>query len=304
MKKSIEVLVPVLNERETLQTLVEGIKAAVGPLSVDLTIRFIDDGSTDGSSDEIDRLAQVHPEVESIHFRRNFGKSEALAAGFAAARSEIVFTMDADLQDDPKEIPRFLAKMEEGFDLVSGWKKRRHDPLGKTLPSKLFNKTIAALSGVKIHDFNCGFKAYRLDVVKRVKVYGELHRYIPALAASLGFRVGELEVEHHARQFGRSKYGLERIYRGLFDCMTVVFLNKYLDRPMHFFGPYGVFSLLAGLGICLWLTVEKIFGATIGERPLLTLGVLLLVVGVQFLFTGLLAQMIRHRTSNEPSRHQ
>jgi len=203
-----------------------------------------------------------------------------------------VITMDADLQDDPKEIPHMIEKLEEGYDLVSGWKQKRHDPLEKRLPSKLFNKVTSSLSGVHLHDFNCGFKAYRKEVVDSIDVYGELHRYIPVLAYRKGFQITEIVVEHHAREFGKSKYGFERYLRGLFDSMTVAFLGKFYDRPMYFFGKIGLILCLLGGGICGYLTVLWCLGQAIGGRPLLLLGVLMLILGVQMFSTGFIGDML------------
>jgi glycosyltransferase involved in cell wall biosynthesis len=232
--------------------------------------------------------------VRFIRFRRNFGKSDALHAGFAAARGEVIFTMDADLQDDPKEIPRFLELLETGgWDLVSGWKKVRHDPLSKTLPSRLFNRVTSAASGVRLHDFNCGFKCYRRAVVQALEVYGELHRFLPALAHMKGFRVTEMVVEHHARRFGSSKFGLSRFINGFLDLLTVVFTARYLKKPMHFFGPVSLVITGSGLVINGWLAFAKlVLGQPINGRPLLFLGMLLLIVGVQLLSLGLLGEML------------
>ena len=216
----------------------------------------------------------------------------ALESGFRNAHGTIVITMDADLQDDPVEIPNFIAKIDEGYDLVSGWKEKRQDPLEKRLPSKLFNKVTAKLSGVQLHDFNCGYKAYRKEVIDAIDVYGELHRYIPVLAHRKGFRIAEISVHHNKRQFGKSKYGFERYLRGLFDSLTVAFLGKYYDRPMHLFGRGGLLCGLAGGIICIYLLVLKLMGNAIGGRPLLVLGVLLLVLGVQMFSTGFIGDMI------------
>jgi hypothetical protein len=230
-----------------------------------------------------------------LRHRRNFGKARGLATGFAAASGELVLTMDADLQDDPAEIPRFLAKLDEGFDLVSGWKQRRQDPLGKTLPSRVFNATVRRVSGVPLHDFNCGFKLYRADVVRNIRLYGELHRFTPVLAHAEGFRVGELAVRHHPRRWGTSKYGWSRLIKGFLDLLTVTFLTEYRQRPMHVLGVPGVVALATGGLIGLWLTAEKILtGASIGNRPLLLLAVLLVLVGVQFFGLGLLGELLVH----------
>jgi glycosyltransferase involved in cell wall biosynthesis len=256
---------------------------------------LVDDGSTDGTWQAIEALSERDRRVVGLRHRRNFGKARGLATGFAAARGDLILTMDADLQDDPTEIPRFLAKLDEGFDLVSGWKQRRQDPLGKTLPSRLFNATVRAVSGVPLHDFNCGFKIYRAEVVRSIRLYGELHRFTPVLAHAEGFRVGELPVRHHPRRWGTSKYGWSRLVKGFLDLLTVTFLTEYRQRPMHVLGVPGVLALSTGGLIGLWLTAEKILtGASIGNRPLLLLAVLLVLVGVQFFGLGLLGELLVH----------
>lgn len=291
----VSFVIPLKNESESLEALYEGIVENISPLGLSFEIIFIDDGSTDGSFDIIKKLNKKDDRVKGIRFRRNFGKSSALSAGFKLAKGDIVITMDADLQDDPVEIPRFIDMINKGYDVVSGWKKVRYDPLSKTLPSKLFNKLTSLATGVKIHDFNCGFKAYRNEVVKSLDIYGELHRYIPALAYSKGFSVGEIVVTHHPRKYGRSKYGWERLFKGLLDLFTVVFLTRFIKRPMHVFGTTGVLLFLVGFIINLYLALHKLLtGALIGNRPLLTLGVLCMVLGVQSLSIGLLGEMINN----------
>jgi glycosyltransferase involved in cell wall biosynthesis len=240
-------------------------------------------------------LAATDRRVIALRHRRNFGKAQGLATGFSAASGDVILTMDADLQDDPAEIPRFLEKLDEGFDLVSGWKQRRQDPLGKTLPSKLFNATVRRVSGVPLHDFNCGFKAYRGEVARNIQLYGELHRFTPVLAHAEGFRVGELPVRHHARRWGSSKYGWSRLVKGFLDLLTVTFLTEYRQRPMHILGMPGLAALAIGLLLGLWLTAEKLItGAAIGGRPALLLSVLLVLVGVQFFGLGLLGELLVH----------
>ena len=286
----ISFVVPFLNEQDTLEELHRRIAAELGDRPFEVV--FVDDGSTDGSVKVIERLLASHPEVRLVQLRGNFGKAAALAAGFDHARGEIVFTLDADLQDDPKEIPRFLQKLDEGFDCVSGYKQVRHDPWHKVFPSRVFNAMVRALTGVPLHDVNCGFKCYRAEVVKNVRLYGELHRFVPVLAHLKRFRVAEIVVEHHARRFGVSKFGAGRFSRGLMDLLTVWFLLKFDRKPSHFFGRVGGLSLFAGLGVLGYLTVLKLLGEAIGHRPLLILGVLLVMVGVQILATGLLAELI------------
>jgi glycosyltransferase involved in cell wall biosynthesis len=300
MDPRISVVVPLYNEQESLEALVRGIFQACVPLGRPCEIIAVDDGSSDGSLDTLRRLRSQDPRLRVISFRRNFGKADALDAGFRAARGEIILTMDADLQDDPKEIPRLVAKLEEGWDLVSGWKRKRHDPLSKTLPSKLFNAVVSKVSGVRLHDFNCGFKAYRRDVVEALHVYGELHRFLPAIAHMIGFKVTELDVEHHARPFGRSKYGARRLVSGLLDLMTVVVTTRYIKKPLHFFGAPGLAFGAAGALINLWLSFQKlVLGHPLGNRPLLFLGILLMIVGLQLVSLGLIGEMIS-RGQKEP----
>ncbi len=299
----ISVVIPCFNEKDSLPELIRRVTASLEALARPFEIVVVDDGSTDGGFDVMRALHDADSRVVVIRFRRNFGKSAALSAGFAAARGEFVVTMDADLQDDPREIGRFLAKLREGFDLVSGWKRRRNDPLEKTLPSRLFNAVTARLSGVHLHDFNCGFKAYRRDVLREIEIYGERHRFIPVLAHQKGFRSAEIEVEHHARAHGRSKYGFERYLRGATDLLTVLFLSRYMQRPAHLFGGGGMVLGGLGFGICLYMSVLWIVGERpIGNRPLLLLGVLLVITGVQFVSIGLLGEMMtKHgrRSSDE-----
>lgn len=297
MKSAYSFVIPFLNEEATLAELFDRIAAVMRPLlAKDETFEviFIDDGSTDGSARVAEELANEFDEVKFVQLRGNFGKSAALAAGFELAKGEIVFTLDGDLQDDPKEIPRFLEELDRGFDVVSGFKEKRHDPWHKVLPSRIFNGMVRWLTGVPLRDVNCGFKAYRSEVVKSVQLYGEMHRFVPVLAQWRRFRVGEIVVEHHPRRFGVSKFGAGRFYRGLMDLLTVFFLLKYDRKPMHFFGMPGALTAAAGVAICAWLSVTWAMGESIGGRPLLILGVLLILVGVQILATGLIAELIVH----------
>ena len=292
-----------MNEEATLRELWEGIAASVrGWMSPGDTFEvvFVDDGSTDESVKVTEELIAENPEIKLIQLRGNFGKSAALAAGFLEAEGDVVFTMDADLQDDPKEIPRFLEKLAEGYDLVSGYKKTRHDPITKVLPSRVFNWMVRTLTGTKLHDVNCGFKAYRSVVVDNVQLYGELHRFVPILAHARRFRIAEIAVEHHPRKHGVSKFGGGRFFRGLADLLTVFFLMKYERRPAHFFGLFGAVSALVGFVICAYLSVLWATGEPIGHRPLLILGVLLVVVGIQFLATGLIAELLVHLGGTRP----
>lgn len=293
----ISVVVPVYEEEATVLELAERIAAVLDEEGRAFELLFIDDGSRDRTSQRVREARERDPRVRLVRFRRNFGKAAALCAGFEAARGEVLVTMDGDLQDEPREIPRFLAALEEeGLDLVSGWKKRRRDPITKRWPSKLFNWVTRRLAQVDLHDFNCGFKAYRREVVGEIALYGELHRYIPVLASRKGFRVGELAVEHHARRHGRSKYGWDRYYKGLLDLITVLFITKYTRRPLHLFGLIGLACFGTGFVIDAWLAARKIlFDEPLYDRPLLLLGVLLMLVGIQVLTTGLIGEMITYK---------
>ena len=288
----ISIVVPLFNERENLEPLWTKIQEVMAPLDKSYEVVFVDDGSTDGSFEIVSKLRAQHSHIKGIQFRMNHGKSAALSVGFEIASGEVIITMDADLQDDPAEIPNLLSKLEEGYDLVSGWKFKRHDPLSKTIPSKLFNKVTSLLSGIKIHDFNCGLKAYRRQVTENIGVYGELHRYLPVMAHWKGFKVGEIKVQHYPRLHGKSKFGLSRFINGFLDLLTVMFLGKYTRRPMHLFGVLGLILFLAGLIINLHLTWLWLHSVGIGRRPLLFLGVLLVIVGIQFLLMGLIGEMI------------
>jgi len=288
----ISVVVPLLNEEHSLETLYREIAAALESRSDEFEVIVVDDGSTDGSMSVLTRLHDQLPNVVVVHLRRNFGKAAALQAGFLEARGDVVVTIDADLQDDPAEIPKLLAKLDEGFDLVSGWKTRRNDPLLRRLFSRAFNWATGLVSGVKLHDVNCGLKAYRAEVLQGLRIYGELHRFIPVLAAYRGFRVAEIPVNHRPRQHGRSRYGPERYLRGFFDLLSVTFMGRYRHRPLHLFGGVGVFMGAVGFVILVYLTVIWLWGQAIGHRPLLTLGVLLIVVGIQFISLGLLSELI------------
>lgn len=291
----ISFVIPLKDEQDSLIELTQRILESVqtGCVGRQAQIVFVDDGSTDTSWAIVEELAQQHPEqVQGIRFRRNLGKALALEAGFRLARGEVIFTMDADLQDDPKEIPRFLAKLDEGFDLVSGWKQTRHDPLSKTLPSKLFNGVTAKLTGVDLQDFNCGFKCYRREIIEKIRLYGELHRYIPVLAADLGYRVGEIAVEHHPRMHGVSKYGFERYVRGFIDLLTVLATTRWLVKPGHLFGGFGVgLGLLGGLSLSYLLLVWLFGTDPIGNRPLLMFGVLCSLASLQMLSLGVIAEL-------------
>jgi glycosyltransferase involved in cell wall biosynthesis len=288
----ISVVVPLLNEERSLEALYREIADALEPLGHDYEVVFVDDGSTDASLAVLSRLHDETTNVVVIHLRRNFGKAAALQAGFVEARGDLVVTIDADLQDDPAEIPKLLAKLDEGFDLVSGWKTRRNDPLARRLFSRVFNWVTGVISGVHLHDVNCGLKAYRAEVLHGIRLYGELHRFIPVLASYRGYRIAEIPVNHRPREHGRSRYGPERYLRGFFDLLSVTFMGRYKHRPLHLFGGVGVLMGAVGFVILLYLSIEWFWGHAIGQRPLLTLGVLLMVVGIQFVSLGLLSELI------------
>jgi glycosyltransferase involved in cell wall biosynthesis len=287
----LSVVVPILNEREGLPELVSEIERACDSLGLAWEVIFVDDGSTDGSADLLEDLTADHDAIRVVRLRRNFGKSAALTAGFEHSSGEIVVTLDGDGQDDPAEIPELVRKLDEGYQLVSGWKRERHDPAGRRWASRLFNGVTARLSGVDLHDFNCGLKAYEGECARSLQIYGELHRYIPVLAVQRGWRVTELPVNHRKRRHGRSKFGFERYARGPFDLLTVLFIGRYQYRPLHLFGGLGSMLILAGLVISAYLAVLRFSGEAIGDRPLLLLGALLIVVGIQLLTFGLLGQM-------------
>ncbi len=293
----LSIVIPVCDEQQSLPVLVEQILAVARDHALDLRqVILVDDGSRDGSWPAIQRLAAAHGPVIGVRLRRNFGKATALNVGIGVATGRIIVTMDADLQDDPKDLPRFVEALAAGCDLVSGWKKVRHDPLSKTLPSRLFNLATAHLSGVPLHDFNSGFKAYRREVFDSVELYGQLHRFVPVLAGSLGFRIGELVVQHHPRRFGRSKFGPGRFLHGFIDLLTVLAVTRYARSPGHLFGGAGTLLLLFGLGVLGYLTGLKIVtGADIGTRPLLLFGVMAVILGLQVLFFGILAELINSR---------
>jgi glycosyltransferase involved in cell wall biosynthesis len=288
----ISVVVPVQDEERSVALLYDELAAALEPLGQEWEVLYVDDGSTDGTFAALTRLQAREPAVRIVRLRRNFGKASALAAGFARAAGEVVVTVDGDLQDDPQEIPRLLAKLDEGFDLVSGWKTRRRDPWRRRALSRAFNAVTGWLSGLRLHDLNCGLKAYRAEVLRGLRLYGELHRFIPVLAHYRGFRVAELPVNHRPREHGRSRYGVERYLRGFFDLLTVTFMGRYRYRPLHLFGSVGLVLGLVGFGLLAYLTVLKATGEAIGGRPLLTLGVLLLVVGIQLFSLGLVGELV------------
>lgn len=287
----VTLVVPGLNEAESLPLLAAQVKEALGT-ETSYELIFVDDGSTDGTWQVIQDLNESDPAVRGIRLRSNFGKAMALSAGFERARADIVVMMDADLQDDPADLPKMLEKIRGGLDVVVGWKVERHDPLNRRIFSRVFNGTVGYVTGVHLHDMNCGFKAYRQEVLQSIPIYGDLFRFIPVLASWQGFRVGEMPVNHRARQFGSSRYGLERILRGFFDLLSVSFLTKYSRKPMHLFGLLGLAFTLLGVLICGYLSVVWLQGGAIGSRPLLLLGVLLILVGVQSFSIGLLGEFM------------
>ena len=300
----ISVVIPVHDEEQTVALLYEELQAALEPFERPWEAVFVDDGSADGSWAALTRLHSAQRNVRVVRLRRNFGKAAALAAGFAHAEGDVVVTIDADLQDDPSEIPRLLAKLDEGFDLVSGWKTHRRDPLTRRVPSKIFNWVTGRVSGLRLHDLNCGLKAYRADVVRDLRLYGELHRFIPVLAHYRGHRVAELPVNHRPREHGRSRYGIERYLRGFLDLLTVSFIGRYRHRPLHLFGGLGLILGLLGLIVLVYLTVVKFEGHAIGQRPLLILGVLLVVVGLQFFSLGLISELVTNQHEERTSARE
>lgn len=287
-------VIPLFNEEPNLSELKERLDGVLPGLSSCYEILFVDDGSRDGSYGTLRQLHAADPEhTRIVRFRRNFGKSAALAAGFDHSRFDIVLTMDADLQDVPEEIPKMIEKLEKGSDLVSAWRVNRNDPISKTLPSKVYNFVTRFLTGVRLHDFNCGFKAYRRSVLDELQVYGERHRYIPVLASYRGFRIGEVQVQHQPRTRGKSKFGWERYFGGFFSLLTVILLTRYTNKPLHFFGFVGVVTLSFGIVVDLYLSILwLVFRRPLSDRPILMLGTLMIIIGIQFLFFGLLAEMI------------
>jgi glycosyltransferase involved in cell wall biosynthesis len=286
--KKISIVIPVMDEQDNVTELYNQLESVLSKTG-EYEILFIDDGSRDETAKRIKEIKDKN--VRVIQFQRNFGKAAALSCGFKESKGDMIITMDGDLQDDPKEIPRFIEKLKD-YDVVSGWKFKRYDPITKTIPSKFFNWLTKQITGVNIHDSNCGFKAYRRYVVENLDIYGELHRYIPALAHRKGYSIGEIKVEHHARKHGKSKYGVGRLLKGFLDLITVEFLINYTKRPLHFFGSIGIISGGFGFLICLYLVNLWIQSVRIGDRPLLMLGILLIIMGVQFIAIGLMGELM------------
>ena len=296
----LSVVVPLYNEAESLPELCDQIEQALRGERRPFELIFVDDGSTDDSFAVLKRLHKEKKHVRVIRFRRNFGKSAALSVGFEAARGAYVITMDADLQDDPAEIPGLLEAMGDSFDLISGWKKKRFDPISKTIPSRFFNFVTGKMTGIPIHDFNCGLKAYRSEVIKEINVYGELHRYIPALAHWAGYRVGEKAVRHRARKYGHTKFGISRFFNGFLDLLTVLFNTRYIRRPLHLFGVWGIVSFVFGGIIDLYLSIAWLRGETsLSNRPLFLVGFFLIIIGIQFVSIGLLGEMITRQETRK-----
>jgi len=291
----ISAVVPAYNEAESLRELNRELVAALDGMGLSWEILYVDDGSRDGTDKVIEELCAADPRVRGILLRRNFGKSAALATAFKAVRGEFVATLDADLQDDPAELPRMLTALEGGLDLVSGWKVKRLDPWTKTLPSKLFNAVTSQVAGVKLHDFNCGFKLYRREVVDALEVYGELHRFLPALSHWRGFRVGEIGVHHRARRYGKSKFGASRFVNGFLDLLAAAFISTSALKPLHVFGRIGVMFLLVGLAIAGWFGAQWLHGDPLRVRPLMLLGAGFVLLAIQFILMGLLGEMIAHQ---------
>ena len=303
---NISVVIPLLNEEESLPELTSWIDRVMQENKYSYEVILIDDGSKDGSWMVIGELISNNTNIKAIRFKRNYGKSAALNSGFEIASGDVVITMDADLQDSPDEIPGLYKMiMEDGYDLVSGWKKKRHDPLGKTLPSKFFNRITRMMSGIRLHDFNCGLKAYKLDLIQSIEVYGEMHRYIPVIAKWAGFNnIGEKVVMHQERKFGKTKFGMERFIKGFLDLLSITFVTRFAKKPMHFFGTIGTLFFFGGGIISLWIIGEKIFGVAkrdVVDQPLFYLALLAMVVGVQLFLSGFLAEMI---SRNSPDRNK
>ncbi len=309
----ISIVVPLLNERESLPLLIERLHQVLRSMGVAYEVILVDDGSTDGSWSEIVKASAADGRVKGIRFGRNFGKSPALNEGFIAAQGDVVITMDADLQDDPDEVPELYRMVrQEGFDLVSGWKRKRYDPLTKTLPTKLFNWTTRRVSGVMLHDFNCGLKAYRKEVVKSIEVYGEMHRYIPFIAKKEGFRrIGEKVVKHHPRRFGRTKFGFDRFINGFLDLLTITFVFRFGRKPMHFFGSVGTFMFVVGFLSAAWVVGEKLWhlyvlkqlAPRVSDQGLFYVALTAMVIGVQLFTMGFVAELV-HRYSPERNQYR
>jgi glycosyltransferase involved in cell wall biosynthesis len=301
----VSIVVPLYNEDESLPELCEWIDRVVHENDLSYEIILIDDGSTDDSWQVVEKLSSQNHHIKGIRFRRNYGKSAALNEGFKAAKGDVVITMDADLQDSPDEIPGLRNMIvDEGYDLVSGWKKKRYDPISKTIPTKFFNNVTSRTSGIKLHDFNCGLKAYKNKVVKSIEVYGEMHRYIPVIAKWAGFRkIGEKVVEHRARKYGTTKFGWERFINGFLDLTTITFVSKFGKRPMHFFGLYGTLCFMLGLGMSLYLVIAKLVSAEFGltNKPAFFIALTAMILGMQLFLAGFIAELVSRNSSERNS---
>jgi len=293
----LSIVIPLLNEKESLQALTDAIRKNVSA-ETSYEIIFVDDGSTDGSFEKLRELHGTYPCIRVFRFNRNYGKSAALSVGIEKAAGDIIITMDADLQDDPVAIPEMIRAIESGWDLVSGWKKKRHDPIVFTFPSKIWNFCMSFITGVKLHDLNCGFKAYRAEVAKSIEIYGERHRYLPALAHWDGYSVTEIPVPHHARQFGKSKYGFSKFFKGSFDLLTILFLRKYLKNPMYFFGMIGIILSFSGCAILAFFGVEWLISGQMHLRPLVIMALGAIIMGIQFISIGLIGELITNLTQH------
>jgi glycosyltransferase involved in cell wall biosynthesis len=303
----ISVVVPLLNEEESLPELVHWIKKVMTTYQFTFEIILVDDGSKDNSWHVIQELSEIHPEVKGIKFRKNYGKSAALHTGFGAAKGDVVITMDADLQDNPDEIPDLFRMIkEENYDMVSGWKKKRYDPISKTIPSKLYNRTARILTGIKLHDFNCGLKAYKNEVVKNIEVYGEMHRYIPVIAKKAGFtNIGEKIVKHQARKYGVTKFGLDRFIKGYLDLLSITFISKFSQRPMHLFGTLGTLMFFAGFLAAAWLGGQKLYflwnnikAPLVSDSPIFYIALTSMIMGTQLFLAGFLGELISRNSSD------
>jgi glycosyltransferase involved in cell wall biosynthesis len=308
----VSIVIPLYNEHESLPELTRWINDVMVKNDLAYEIVYVDDGSTDGSWRVIEELTKQYPQIRALKFRRNYGKSAGLNRGFDAAQGDVVITMDADLQDSPDEVPELVRMItEEGYDLVSGWKKKRFDPITKTVPTKLYNWAARRMSGIMLHDFNCGLKAYRKDVVKSVEVYGEMHRYIPVIAKWAGFnKIGEKVVQHQERKFGVTKFGIERFINGPLDLLVITFMSRFGKRPMHFFGVYGILMFILGGAVSVWLILEKVIALAnqtkvreVTDQPLFYLAILAMIIGTQLFMAGFLAEMIA-RSSSDRNNYQ
>ena len=303
MERMVSIVIPFLDEGPAIETLYKNIRSACNLHKIHFELIMVNDGSVDDGPTKCQKLAAQNDNVVLINFRTNFGKAAALSAGFNKAKGEVIISMDADLQDDPTELNKFLEKIDEGFDVVSGWKKERFDPLGKRIISKIFNIVVSFVIGLRLHDYNCGFKAYTRQAIDELEIYGELHRFTPALLYGLGFRVAEIPIRHHPRPYGRSKYGLIRLFQGFLDLLVVLLKTRYRTRVIHFFGYTGIVFVAIGFVILLYLSISWFAGASIGARPLLFLGIMLTLMGVQFIGIGLVGELVGSKQITERDKY-